>query len=138
MYYLRRETRVSLLCYIWICHALLSFHVFTRPSEWWLIMRFIFNCQNPTATIWGSLKFIELRNIEKKCSLIVQSQCFSSEFHMIKSNSQISAKSKLYSLHPFLDNDGLLRVGARLVSLIYRLILNIKSFCHLNTISLKF
>ncbi|XP_043475868.1 uncharacterized protein LOC122507308 [Leptopilina heterotoma] len=56
----------------------------------------------------------ELSNAEIIWYLYNQGQQFQSEIHSIKINSQISQKSKLRSLTPFLDNQGLLRVGGRL------------------------
>ena len=55
--------------------------------------------------------------IALQCLLkLAQSQAFSSEIQDIRESKQISRKSKLYSLNPFLDAHGLLRVSGRLVN----------------------
>ncbi|XP_051167305.1 uncharacterized protein LOC127285366 [Leptopilina boulardi] len=56
----------------------------------------------------------ELGNAEIVWYLYIQGRQFQSEIQSLKTNSQIAQKSKLKSLNPFLDNQGLLRVGGRL------------------------
>lgn len=56
---------------------------------------------------------------ERKNALIfwvkkTQNIAFNDEIHLITSNGNISAKSRLKSLSPYIDSDGLLRVGGRL------------------------
>ena len=61
---------------------------------------------------------------QETCRMIIQllqREAFAEEIRMLERSYPISTKSKLYKLDPFLDEDGILRVGGRLVqsSLLY-------------------
>lgn len=43
-----------------------------------------------------------------------QSSTFPKELHSLRNNTQIDSKSRLITLHPFLDSNGVIRVGGRL------------------------
>lgn len=56
----------------------------------------------------------ELDDALKTCLRIAQGYSFEEEIQHLKSNSPIKRKSKLNNLKPYLDENGLLRVGGRL------------------------
>lgn len=62
----------------------------------------------------GPLQVEELRKSNIKIVQLVQLVEFSTEFHALKAGHCLPSKSKLISLNPFLDGDGLIRVGGRL------------------------
>lgn len=59
----------------------------------------------------SSLSISELNNSLYLLLKLVQGNDFSQEIKSIKQSKPISHKSKLILLNPFLDDDGLLRVG---------------------------
>lgn len=63
---------------------------------------------------FGSLTVLELRNSLICLVKLAQNSSFSKEINDLKSNIPISTKSKLIPLNPFLDEDGVLRVGGRI------------------------
>ena len=63
-----------------------------------------------------NLEAHELARALQCLSKLAQCQDFSSEIQDIRGSKQASRKNKLYSLNPFLDAHGLLRVGGRLVN----------------------
>ncbi|XP_050534987.1 uncharacterized protein LOC126902008 [Daktulosphaira vitifoliae] len=63
----------------------------------------------------GPILVHEVERAEKTLLHIVQNEYFSQEIKCLKGpNGQVSQKSKLFRLQPFLDKSGLLRVGGRL------------------------
>ncbi|CDW61048.1 hypothetical protein TTRE_0000946801 [Trichuris trichiura] len=60
----------------------------------------------PTASSrsWGS----------KQCVRAVQESCFSEEQHRLQSGDGVLTSSRLFRLKPFVDSEGLIRVGGRL------------------------
>jgi len=56
----------------------------------------------------------ELEYARTRIHQIVQSEHFASEIKCLKNGEGVSNKSKLYLLNPFLDQDGIIRVGGRL------------------------
>lgn len=60
------------------------------------------------------LTFLELHQILVICIKKSQAQHFAREIHSLTHNGNVNKKSKLFSLTPFLCQDGLLRVGGRL------------------------
>lgn len=79
------------------------------------VLRFIHNCstQRELRTT-GVLSALEL---EKALNLLVkisQSSSFTEEYHDLKSGNGVGEKSKILSLNPFIDEEGILRVGGRL------------------------
>lgn len=45
---------------------------------------------------------------------ICQASEFHQELHDLRNQRQLESKSKILNLHPFLDSDGIIRVGGRL------------------------
>ncbi|XP_011858701.1 PREDICTED: uncharacterized protein LOC105556228 [Vollenhovia emeryi] len=77
------------------------------------IQRFISRCRG-VGTKNSALTSHEIQRAKVFWLQHVQSTLFSQELNALKNQCQISKKSALLSLHPFLDEDGLLRVGGRL------------------------
>lgn len=78
--------------------------------------RFIGNCkiQSKRFRVKGELQPEEIKDIEIRLIKSAHREHFQSEFDAIKSGREISSKSKLVGLKPFIDNDGLLRCNIRL------------------------
>jgi hypothetical protein len=77
-------------------------------------LRFAENCRKPITKHTSPLKVSEL---ERSILIIlknVQHQAFSTEIKELEGGRQVSKKSRLISLNPFLDDSGLIRVGGRL------------------------
>jgi len=62
----------------------------------------------------GPLQLQELERSMRALLALAQEDEFSEEIRQLSRKREISAKSKILSLHPFIDADGLLRVGGRL------------------------
>lgn len=76
-------------------------------------LRFISNCKNHVR-LTGELKVTE-----REASLILllklaQQENFNVEYHQLKHDKSIESSSSLLTLNPFLDDNGLIRVGGRL------------------------
>lgn len=76
--------------------------------------RFIHNCKNLNKRLYGVLDEEEINNTKLMIIKMVQQSEFSSEIQQLGLNGQVSTKSKLFRLRPFLDKDGIIRVGGRL------------------------
>ena len=86
-----------------------SFTRLQRVTAW--VMRFINHCrQNCVSSPILTVK--ELSAAEKYWIRIIQAQ-FTSDIAALKNKCGLSNDSSLLSLHPFIDSDGLLRVGGR-------------------------
>lgn len=96
----------------WFCRLCYNFRV-TKHQR---------TCQNKSATcnelhqnkIRGPLTSQELQNALLIIIKNIQKSAFHSEFQALKHNDTVSKQSKIYSLHPFISKDGLIRVGGRL------------------------
>lgn len=78
-------------------------------------IRFSSNCKLPkNARTFGPLTTDELQEALLSIVKIVQQQCFHSERMKLARNATVSRKSKIRSLNPFLDSNGIIRVGGRL------------------------
>lgn len=104
-----------------ICNSLNNFHKLiekysniekvTRIMAY--VKRFVFNCKKENVTKkQGSFCPQELDLALHAVIKIEQEKHFSNEFKCLRSN--VSLKSGLISLNPFIDGSGLLRVGGRL------------------------
>ncbi|XP_018375981.1 PREDICTED: uncharacterized protein LOC108769466 [Trachymyrmex cornetzi] len=62
----------------------------------------------------GPLEKEELENAEKTIVRLVQSEVFAEELRCLRNKGMLPRKSKLIPLAPFLDEEGLIRVGGRL------------------------
>ncbi|GFU80961.1 uncharacterized protein TNCV_1277071 [Trichonephila clavipes] len=76
------------------------------------IFRFIANCRGEKRR--GPLDVQEINQAEVTLIRIVQLQEFKKDIMSLKENNRVSAESLIKSLNPFLDKDGVLRVGGRL------------------------
>lgn len=84
-----------------------------RVTAW--ILRFAKNClKGKTDRQHGPLSVAELDYSLTALVRIVQSQAFSADIRNLKSSEPKLCKSNLISLHPFLANNGILRVGGRI------------------------
>ncbi|GFV17530.1 uncharacterized protein TNCV_4028601 [Trichonephila clavipes] len=70
------------------------------------------NCQGEKRR--GPLDVQEVNQAEVTLIRIVQLQEFKRDIMSLKENNRVSAESLIKSLNPFLDKDGVLRVGGRL------------------------
>lgn len=77
------------------------------------IFRFIENCRDSVKTV-GPLRVKELDRTEKYIIKHLQVRYFSNEISALKKGSSVPTSSKLKFLNPFIDSEGLVRVGGRL------------------------
>lgn len=81
-------------------------------------LRFAHNAkQKPTkngSKVSGPLRVEEFKRSMQVILMLVQKQEFQEEISQLSRRREIPSKSKVISLRPYLDNDGLLRVGGRL------------------------
>ena len=94
-----------------------SFSKLVRVAAW--INWFIFNCRarckvsNVTTRSTPYLSLAELRSAEHYWISLTQKEIFPQEIKQLKSGKRVSRSSPLKLLNPFLDDEGLLRVGGR-------------------------
>lgn len=92
-----------------------SFTRLKRITAW--VLRFVWNCRNrksPENCISGPLTVPELDESEKYWVLYCQRSCFASDLATLESKQGITPSSSLFSLHPFIDSAGIIRVGGRM------------------------
>lgn len=77
------------------------------------IFRFINNIKKGSVKLGGVLSVSELDNSKKSLLAALQTQCFSKELSEVRKGKVVTNKC-VARLNPFLDTDGLLRVGGRL------------------------
>lgn len=88
-----------------------SYHKLQGVMAW--MLRFIFNCRHAqNDRSFGPLSLQELNNAQLCLIKIVQTSAFSEELSRIKKDQTCS--TKLQRISPFIDSNGLLRVGGRL------------------------
>ena len=96
--------------------SLKNYSSYNRPVRvvaW--IKRFVSNCSNPGGRVTSPhLTVEELGNAEVYVLKHAQMDDFQNELNLINSGNNLPKNSKLLPLHPYLDNDGLLRVKGRL------------------------
>nr|XP_026493409.1 uncharacterized protein LOC113398738 [Vanessa tameamea] len=78
------------------------------------ILRFIYNLKNKQNKKLGSLTQQELQSSLIYITHAAQLQMFPDKHRLLKTKSSLPRKNKLISFTPFLDSDGLMRVGGRL------------------------
>lgn len=83
-----------------------------RCTAW--CRRFINNSRPGAVKSIGCLTTVELNQSLNIYLQWIQRNTFGDEINALKKQENISSKSKLRSLHPFIDQNGLLRVGGRL------------------------
>ena len=76
--------------------------------------RFIRNCRIPGSRAMGELTVDELLDAENAIIRSLQQEHFQDEYRSLGRKKPIEGKSKLLSLNPFLDEDGLMRANSRL------------------------
>ncbi|GFV79136.1 integrase catalytic domain-containing protein [Trichonephila clavipes] len=78
------------------------------------VLRFSNNVNKSKLTLSGPLSATDIDQAETKLIRMVQEQVFLAEIKSLQSKGVVSPSSKLRNLNPFIDSDGLLRVGGRL------------------------
>ncbi|GFT14892.1 integrase catalytic domain-containing protein [Trichonephila clavipes] len=78
------------------------------------VLRFSNNVNKRNLTLSGPLSATDIDQAETKLIRMVQDQVFLAEINSLQSKGVVSPNSKLRNLNPFIDSDGLLRVGGRL------------------------
>ncbi|XP_037893969.1 uncharacterized protein LOC119640200 [Glossina fuscipes] len=78
------------------------------------MLRFIYNCEFKAKRKYSSLDATELDASHLKIIKYIQIISFHAEIAAVQKGANLNAKSHIQSLSPFLDNNGLLRVGGRL------------------------
>lgn len=80
-------------------------------------LRFLYNCRTKIKNqrLSGFLSRLELQGAMIALSKLVQSHHFFDELKCLKKSQPLSSSSPILRLNPFLDKDGLMRVGGRLL-----------------------
>ena len=76
--------------------------------------RYIHNLKHPTSRLYGTLTARERRASLKICARASQSDSFEEEMNELRLRKCLGRNSPLSSLCPFIDSEGILRVGGRL------------------------
>ncbi|XP_026744656.1 uncharacterized protein LOC113505989 [Trichoplusia ni] len=87
-----------------------------RFSRWDRMIRVLSYCYRFASKQknYNPLSCMEIKLTTKRILMIVQQQEFEEELKTIRNNQSLKKNNKLSSLDPFIDEDGLLRVGGRL------------------------
>ena len=88
-----------------------SFNRLKRITAW--MYRFVNNCRPRQHTRRGHLSTLELNAAEEYWLKVMQGEMFGEELSLLQDGKELPRKSKLLSLRPFVDAQGLLRVGGR-------------------------
>ncbi|GFV31501.1 integrase catalytic domain-containing protein [Trichonephila clavipes] len=78
------------------------------------VLRFSNNVNKRKLTLSGPLSATDIDQAETKLIRMVQEQVFLAEIKSLQSKGVVSPNSKFRNLNPFIDSDGLLRLGGRL------------------------
>lgn len=78
------------------------------------VKRFVNNIKFPKNKLTGILTAEELNSALKTLCLISQQQCFPIEYKTLLDKKELSSRSKILTLSPFIDDEGLIRVGGRI------------------------
>ena len=78
-------------------------------------MRFIHNIKSKWEKRSGPITATELEAANRVLIISTQSIAFSKEIHALKNGENLNPKIRLIPLKPFLDKQGILRVGGRLI-----------------------
>ena len=76
--------------------------------------RFIYNARNPNGKKCGRLTVDETEETLLRCIKKTQELSYSDELRHLQAGRPVRKNKKLLALHPFVDKDGLIRVGGRL------------------------
>ncbi|XP_058816959.1 uncharacterized protein LOC131680258 [Topomyia yanbarensis] len=78
-------------------------------------LRFIYNAQRKNGRIYDSVLSVNELNAARKALVkMVQANMFAYDLQLLKNGVSVSKQSSLKLLNPFLDADGVIRVGGRL------------------------
>ncbi|UYV61943.1 hypothetical protein LAZ67_1007130, partial [Cordylochernes scorpioides] len=89
-----------------------TFNGYIRKVAW--ILRFCHNCRYSAERYQSHLTTAELRNAHRRILQAIQYQHFREEIRSLNTLGSVKRTSKIYGLTPFLDDQGILRVGGRL------------------------
>ncbi|XP_039289297.1 uncharacterized protein LOC120352500 [Nilaparvata lugens] len=89
-----------------------NYHKMVRSAAY--VLRYLHNLQHPDDRKNEFLSVDEINNAEICLIKAVQADAFSSDLKELNSNSELSPNSTLHPFTPFIDNQGVLRVGGRL------------------------
>ncbi|GFX33005.1 integrase catalytic domain-containing protein [Trichonephila clavipes] len=78
------------------------------------ICRFVYNCKSKESKRIGPLDFGELKKAEQLLLKLVQKEVFKVEMNGIQNSAMVPSNSRVKTLIPFIDSEGILRVGGRL------------------------
>jgi hypothetical protein len=92
-----------------------SWHRVCKAIAWLLRFKKWLRCKR-TANIRGRLTVEEINVAEMAVVMAMQRKFYCDELSALKSNKVVSKESKIYTLEPFLDRHGIIRVGGRLLS----------------------
>ncbi|XP_064475574.1 uncharacterized protein LOC135389457 [Ornithodoros turicata] len=84
----------------------------TRITAW--VKRFVSNCRNRSRRRTGQLTSEELTAAEIYCITNVQRDAFAKDIAKLRSTEPLGPDSTICNLSPYLDKNGILRVGGRL------------------------
>lgn len=97
--------------------------VFSRASSWERLLnitayclRFIHNCKNPKQREISKLTYRELKMSKIRILKLTQRTSFIEELKRLRQNKEVSKTSAIFKLAPIIDDDGILRVGGRLIN----------------------
>lgn len=79
-----------------------------------LVLRFASNCKRKSDRTTGFITTGELQHAHQVLIKMSQKQSYNADMRILAANKQLSTKNKLAGLTPFVDNEGILRVGGRL------------------------
>ncbi|UYV73851.1 hypothetical protein LAZ67_11001138, partial [Cordylochernes scorpioides] len=89
-----------------------TFNGYIRKVAW--ILRFCHNCRYSAERYQSHLTTDELRNAHRRILQAIQCLHFKEEIKGLTTLGSVKRTSKIYGLTPFLDDQGILRVGGRL------------------------
>ncbi|GFY21718.1 integrase catalytic domain-containing protein [Trichonephila clavipes] len=78
------------------------------------ICRFVYNCKSKESKGIGPLELGELKKAEQLLLKLVQKEEFKVEMNGIQNSAMVPSNSRVKTLNPFIDSEGILRVGGRL------------------------
>ncbi|GFV31585.1 integrase catalytic domain-containing protein [Trichonephila clavipes] len=78
------------------------------------ICRFVYNCKSKESKRIGPLDLGELKKAEQLLLKLVQKEEFKVEMNSIQNSAMVPSNSRVKTLNPFIDSEGILRVRGRL------------------------
>ena len=88
-----------------------SYNTLIHITSW--IMRFVKNLKKKDVPLKSALTVQEFVEAETYWTLISQNESFGTELKSLISKDSLPSNSSILSLHPFIDPQGVLRVGGR-------------------------